>query len=47
MKASTEQDYRERIVRTAVYIQEHLDQDLRGVSQGVCRHGMVPDSSSR
>lgn len=28
MKTSTEQDYRERIVRTLVYIQEHLDDDL-------------------
>jgi AraC family transcriptional regulator len=28
MKASTEQDYRERIVRTLVYIQRHLDEDL-------------------
>jgi AraC family transcriptional regulator len=27
MKAATEQDYRERIVRTLVYIQEHLDDD--------------------
>ena len=29
MKASTEQDYRERIVRTLVYIQRHLDDDLQ------------------
>ena len=28
MKQSTEQDYRERIVRTLVYIQQHLDDDL-------------------
>jgi AraC family transcriptional regulator len=28
MKASTEQDYRERLVRTLVYIQEHLDGPL-------------------
>ena len=28
MKASTEQDYQERIVRTLVYIQQHLDDDL-------------------
>jgi len=28
MKPSTEQDYRERIVRTLVYIQQHLDDDL-------------------
>ena len=28
MKASTEQDYQERIVRTLVYIQEHLDDEL-------------------
>jgi AraC family transcriptional regulator len=28
MKPSTEQDYRERIVRTLVYIQEHLDDGL-------------------
>jgi AraC family transcriptional regulator len=28
MKPSTEQDYRERIVRTLVYIQEHLDDEL-------------------
>jgi AraC family transcriptional regulator len=28
MKPSTEQDYRERIVRTLVYIQEHLDDPL-------------------
>ncbi len=28
MKASTEQDYRERIVRTLVHIQEHLDDPL-------------------
>ncbi len=37
MKASTEQDYRERIVRTLVYIQQRLDeeltlQDLAGVA---------------
>ena len=28
MKTSTEQDYRERIVRALVYIQEHMDEDL-------------------
>jgi AraC family transcriptional regulator len=28
MKPSTEQDYHERIVRTLVYIQQHLDDDL-------------------
>src|SRR5262249_26256763 len=28
MKASTEQDYRERIVRTLVYIQGRLDEEL-------------------
>ena len=28
MRTSTEQDYRERIVRTLVYIQDHLDDDL-------------------
>jgi AraC family transcriptional regulator len=28
MKTSTEQNYRERIIRTLVYIQEHLDEDL-------------------
>jgi AraC family transcriptional regulator len=28
MKASTGQDYQERIVRTLTYIQEHLDEDL-------------------
>ncbi len=28
MKASTEQDYYERIVRTLVYIQQHLDDEL-------------------
>jgi len=28
MKASTEQDYRQRIVRTLVFIQEHLDGEL-------------------
>ena len=28
MKSSTEQDYRKRIVRTLVYIQEHLDDSL-------------------
>jgi AraC family transcriptional regulator len=28
MSASTERDYRERITRTLVYIQEHLDNDL-------------------
>ena len=28
MKASTEQDYRERIVRTLVHIQQHLDDEL-------------------
>jgi AraC-like DNA-binding protein len=28
MKASTEQDYRERIVRTLVYIQQRLDDEL-------------------
>jgi len=28
MKTSTEQDYRERIVRTLVFIQAHLDEDL-------------------
>ena len=28
MKPSTEQDYRERIVRTLVYIQQHLDDEL-------------------
>ncbi len=29
MKPSTEQDYHERIVRTLVYIQKHLDDDLQ------------------
>src|SRR5205823_5527155 len=29
MKPSTEQDYRERILRTLVYIQQHLDDDLQ------------------
>jgi len=29
MKASTEQDYHERIVRTLVYIQQHLDDALK------------------
>jgi AraC family transcriptional regulator len=28
MKTSTEQDYRERIVRTLIYIEKHLDEDL-------------------
>jgi hypothetical protein len=29
MKPSTEQDYHQRIVRTLVYIQEHLDDTLQ------------------
>src|SRR6266403_5156981 len=29
MKTSTEQDYHQRIVRTLVYIQEHLDDELK------------------
>jgi len=28
MKASTAQDYRERVVRTLLYIQQHLDEEL-------------------
>ena len=28
MKPSTEQDYQERVIRTLVYIQEHLNEDL-------------------
>jgi len=43
MKPSTEQDYRERIVRTLVYIQQHLDEDLEleklaGVAAFSCFH---------
>jgi YesN/AraC family two-component response regulator len=28
MKPSTEQDYRERMVRTLIYIEQHLDEEL-------------------
>ena len=41
MKPATAQDYQERIVRTLLYIQEHLDDELLPVAQAMARKALA------